>query len=70
MGCSFKKVNAVGTSYGFCSEEEKFEVMYNEEVQFLSNQGGGSCSIYQRSGKNQCWTKNREGGWRDKDWHD
>uniref|UniRef100_M1DCK0 Integrase core domain containing protein n=1 Tax=Solanum tuberosum TaxID=4113 RepID=M1DCK0_SOLTU len=42
----FKNVNAVGASSIMCLEDEKFEAMYNEEVQFLSNQMGGCLLRY------------------------
>ena len=56
------------------SEDAKFDAMYEEEVQYLSNQPGGSRPNYPRpSGKsngNQGWTKDRDGGWKERDWRD
>lgn len=48
----FEKVNEVGTSDGLCTEDEKFEAMYNKEVPFLSNQAGGSRWSYPRPSGN------------------
>jgi len=47
MGASARNVNVVGLG---CTnpEETKFEALYNEEVNFLANQGGGYRSNYPR----------------------
>uniref|UniRef100_M1DAC7 Integrase core domain containing protein n=1 Tax=Solanum tuberosum TaxID=4113 RepID=M1DAC7_SOLTU len=69
MGADARSVNVVGVG---CvnPDEAKFEAMYNEEVKFLANQGGGYRANYPRQGGNQCW--NRDEGWRDRDreWRD
>ncbi|WMV38399.1 hypothetical protein MTR67_031784 [Solanum verrucosum] len=45
MGGGTKSVNVVGTNIGQC--DVKFEALYNEEVQYLGNQVGGSHNNYQ-----------------------
>uniref|UniRef100_M1DUF9 Uncharacterized protein n=1 Tax=Solanum tuberosum TaxID=4113 RepID=M1DUF9_SOLTU len=49
MGAGARSVNAVGVG---CAnpEEIKFEALYNEEVNFLANQGGAYRSNYPRQG--------------------
>uniref|UniRef100_M1E120 Uncharacterized protein n=1 Tax=Solanum tuberosum TaxID=4113 RepID=M1E120_SOLTU len=64
MGAGARSVNIVGVG---CAnpDEVKFEALYNEEVNFLVNQGGGYRSNYHRQGGNQGW--NRDEGWKDRD---
>jgi len=69
MEAGARSVNYVGVG---CvnADEAKFEALYNEEVNFLDNQGGGYLANYQRKGGNQGW--NMDDGWRDHDrkWRD
>uniref|UniRef100_M1DDT7 Integrase core domain containing protein n=1 Tax=Solanum tuberosum TaxID=4113 RepID=M1DDT7_SOLTU len=68
MGAGARNVNVVGV--GCVNQDEaKFEALYNEEVNFLANQGGGYRANYPRPSGNQGW--NRDDGWRDRDreWH-
>uniref|UniRef100_M1DPA2 Athila retroelement ORF1 protein n=1 Tax=Solanum tuberosum TaxID=4113 RepID=M1DPA2_SOLTU len=69
MGAGTRSVNVVGVG---CAnpEESKFEALYNKEVNFLANQGGGYRSNYLRHGGNQGW--NTDEGWKDRDreWRD
>ncbi|KAK4708698.1 hypothetical protein R3W88_029623 [Solanum pinnatisectum] len=69
MGVGARSVNDVGVE---CAnpDESKFEALYNEEVNFLTNQGCGYRLNYPRQGGNQCW--NRDEGWKDGDreWRD
>ncbi|WMV25290.1 hypothetical protein MTR67_018675 [Solanum verrucosum] len=51
-GGGLKVVNVVGTSVGQCQEDAKFETLYNEEVDYMGNQLGGSHPNYPRSGWN------------------
>uniref|UniRef100_M1DYU1 Integrase core domain containing protein n=1 Tax=Solanum tuberosum TaxID=4113 RepID=M1DYU1_SOLTU len=69
MGAGTCGVNAVGVG-GENPEEMKFEAMYDEEVNFLANQGGGYRSNYPRQGGNQGWV--RDDSWKDRDheWRD
>lgn len=46
-------------------DQAKFEVLCNEDVNFLSNYGGGYCANYLRSCGNQGWYKDED--WRDSD---
>ncbi|WMV25144.1 hypothetical protein MTR67_018529 [Solanum verrucosum] len=67
MGCGYKVVNVVGDSSGMSPDAAYFESMYNEEVQFLSNQVGGFHPSYPRPDGNQGWNKDHDGSWRDID---
>jgi len=67
MGAIAHGVNAVGIGCAN-SEEIKFETLYNEEVNFLANQGGDYHSNYPRQGGNQGWA--RDEGWKDREWRD
>ncbi|WMV25109.1 hypothetical protein MTR67_018494 [Solanum verrucosum] len=58
-------VKVVGTNTRQCPDDTKFEVLYNEEVQYLENQVGGSHNNYQRRGGNQEWKEYRDSGWKD-----
>uniref|UniRef100_M1DVU7 Integrase core domain containing protein n=1 Tax=Solanum tuberosum TaxID=4113 RepID=M1DVU7_SOLTU len=64
MGAGARSVNVVGVG---CvnPEESKFEALYNEEMNFLANQGGGYRANYLRQGGKQGW--NRDDSWRDRD---
>ena len=57
-------VNIFGIG-GVNHEEAQFEAMYNEEVNFLTNQGGGFHSNFMRKGGNTHW--NKYDGWTDND---
>ena len=69
MGAGTRGVNSKGVG-DVNPEEMKFEAMYDEEVNFLANQGGGYRSNYPRQGGNQGWI--RDDGWKDRDheWRD
>jgi len=64
IGSGLKSVNVVGIG-GENPEEEQFKALYNEEVNFLANQGSGFPANYPRPGGNLgC---NIDDGWRDCD---
>ncbi|WMV50851.1 hypothetical protein MTR67_044236 [Solanum verrucosum] len=65
MGGRTRSVNAVGTNSGQFPNDAKFEILYNEEVQYLGNQVGISHNNYQRQGGNQSWNKDIDSGWKD-----
>uniref|UniRef100_M1DWK2 Integrase core domain containing protein n=1 Tax=Solanum tuberosum TaxID=4113 RepID=M1DWK2_SOLTU len=69
MGADARGVSVVGVE-GTNPEEMKFETLYNEEVNYLANQGSGYRSNYPRQGGNQSWA--RDEGWKDRDreWRD
>ncbi|WMV29359.1 hypothetical protein MTR67_022744 [Solanum verrucosum] len=51
IGSGFKNVNAAGASGGKCIEDEKFEAMYKEAVQFLDKPSGGFSSYLSKVGR-------------------
>ncbi|WMV18596.1 hypothetical protein MTR67_011981 [Solanum verrucosum] len=63
MGGGYKAVNVVGASSGV-NPDDTIWPMYNEEVQLLSNQVGGSRLISLRSGGNQSCNRDRDDGGR------
>ncbi|KAH0740735.1 hypothetical protein KY290_033778 [Solanum tuberosum] len=72
MGGGYKDMNVVGANSGVSPDDAQFEAMYNIEVQFLSNQIGGSLPSNPRPGGNHGWNRDRDESWRDQDryWHD
>lgn len=77
MGASSRRVNVVGVG-STSLEEMKFEALYNEEVKFLSNQGGAYRSNYLRQGGIKIGVEMKDGKietvreWRDRNpnWKD
>uniref|UniRef100_M1DYK9 Uncharacterized protein n=1 Tax=Solanum tuberosum TaxID=4113 RepID=M1DYK9_SOLTU len=65
MLSGLKLVNAVGPSCGQCPEDAEFVAFYNEEVQHLGNQMGGSHLNYQWQGGNLGWNKEEDSAWKD-----
>ncbi|WMV59358.1 hypothetical protein MTR67_052743 [Solanum verrucosum] len=61
----FKVVNMAGASGSVSLDDAQFAAMYNEWVQFLSNQVGDSRLSYARLSRNQGWNNDCDGGWRD-----
>uniref|UniRef100_M1DI08 Integrase core domain containing protein n=1 Tax=Solanum tuberosum TaxID=4113 RepID=M1DI08_SOLTU len=59
MGAGARSFNVVGVESAN-PDESKFDALYNEEVNFLANQGGGYRSNYPRQGGNQGWAKDEE----------
>ena len=93
MNGGFKFVNSIDAGIGQVSEDAKFDELYNEEVQYLSNKSRGprpnyprpggnpnwnsnegprevSHPSYPRPGGNQGWNKDRDGGWKEREWRD
>uniref|UniRef100_M1DS34 Putative plant transposon protein domain-containing protein n=1 Tax=Solanum tuberosum TaxID=4113 RepID=M1DS34_SOLTU len=62
MGGGYKAVNAVTAKSGGNPDDAQFEAMYNEKVQFFSNQAGGSNPSYPKLGGNQGWNKDHDDG--------
>ncbi|WMV41908.1 hypothetical protein MTR67_035293 [Solanum verrucosum] len=60
MGGGYKDMNTVGANSGVSPDDAQFEDMYNVEVQFLSNQTGGSRPSYPRSGGNHGGNRDRD----------
>uniref|UniRef100_M1DZT7 Integrase core domain containing protein n=1 Tax=Solanum tuberosum TaxID=4113 RepID=M1DZT7_SOLTU len=69
MGVGARGVNVVCVE-GVNPKEMKFEAMYDEEVNFLTNQGGGYCSNNPRQGGNQGFVRDEAWKDRDREWRD
>lgn len=69
MGVGACGVNVMGVGYA-TREEIKFESLHNEELNFLTNQGGVYRSNYLRQGGHQSWDIYE--GWKDcdREWRD
>lgn len=63
----YKVVNEGGANSGASPNDVEFEAMYNEEVQFLSNQVACSRLSYARQGENQGLNRYHDDVWRDID---
>lgn len=67
MGGGSNSVNAVSLSRIKSYEDDMFDSLYNEDVQFLSNKVWGSCHTFQRQGESQGRNKGGEVKWRNKE---
>ncbi|WMV41120.1 hypothetical protein MTR67_034505 [Solanum verrucosum] len=56
MGGGFKMLNAIGESRGKFPKDAKFKALYNEEVNYMGNQIGGSHPNYLRPVRNKVGT--------------
>lgn len=67
MGSDPKNVIVVDAKWSWSYEDVEFDNLYNEEVQFLTNQARSSRPTFQIQGGNQGWNKEKEGDWRNKE---